>query len=312
MDTLEQRLTADLTDAAEAAMAAGLTPPDRAAIAAGAAARQRRRRLRIGVAVAACVLAVAGAVAALSGDDPSRTEMAPATTGTDRPTPTSTAKTTTSSTQPTDTSTSGTTVEGPGTTTSSTAPNDPEQPGDAPNPVPITEDTVRTIAFPFNQGIEQLPAPCRDYWETTGFTLEGNGLSPDQNGIVIDEATITLDDINGDGTQDGMAAYLCATGGTIPPGGVMALIAEPGVGGAYGIHLDDGSVTTRHEAQFGDPRTRFTGPFELVGDPTGMREITVELDSYRQADANAGASARAIARYRVSGNTLELVDLRQI
>jgi hypothetical protein len=300
MDTLEQRLTADLTDAAEAAMADGLTPPDRAAITAGVAARQRKRRLRVGVAVAACVLAVAGAVAALSGDDPSRTEMYPATTGTTGgPATSSTSTPTTGSTNP---------------TAPDTTPNDPEQPGlNTPNPVPITEDMVRDIAYPFNQGTDAMPAPCRDYWDTSGFTPEGNGLSPDQNGILIDQATITLADIDGDGTDDGMAAFTCETNGVLPPGGVIALIAEPGEGDSfYGIYLDDGTIDARHEQQFGDPRTRFTGPFELVGDPTGLREITVELDSWRADDADAGGSARAIARYRVTGNTLELVDLQEI
>ena len=65
MDTVEQRLVADLTDAAEAAMADGLTPPDRAAVAATVARRRRTRRLRVGLATAAVTLVVAGAVAAL-------------------------------------------------------------------------------------------------------------------------------------------------------------------------------------------------------------------------------------------------------
>lgn len=321
MDTLEQRLTADLTDAAEAAMTAGLTPPDHAKVLAGAAARQRSRRMRARVAVAAVVLATGGLVVAIAGaNDPSDTHVTPANTGTSAPPTTGSTTTATDDTTPGTDTTDGTTADdtdtpGSGTgsdTTASVPPNDPEQPGPGePNPLPITEDVVRSIAYPFNQGIDALPAPCRDYWVDTGFTPEGNGLSLDQSGIVIDEATITLADIDGDGTDDGMASYICETGGTIPPGGIIALIAEPGEPGAFGIYLDDGSITDVHEQQFGDPRTRFTGPFQLIGESTGLRDIEVELNSYRPGDANAGGSAQAIARYRVTGNTLELVELRQ-
>jgi hypothetical protein len=80
MHDVEERLAADLADAARAA---SVTPPELGAIAAGAARRRRRRRARTGaLAVAATVLVAAGAVAVVGtanrddtvvGDQPTTT-----------------------------------------------------------------------------------------------------------------------------------------------------------------------------------------------------------------------------------------------
>jgi hypothetical protein len=88
MHDVEERLAADLADAARAA---SVTPPELGAIAAGAARRRRRRRARTGaLAVAATVLVAAGAVAVVGAADRDDTVVGDQPTTTTTPTTDST------------------------------------------------------------------------------------------------------------------------------------------------------------------------------------------------------------------------------
>ena len=92
MHDVEERLAADLADAARAAR---LTPPGLDAIAAGAARRRRHRRARTGaLAVAATVLVAAGAVAVVGAADRDDTVVG------DQPTTTTTPTTDSTTTEP--------------------------------------------------------------------------------------------------------------------------------------------------------------------------------------------------------------------
>lgn len=312
MDTVEQRLVADLTDAAEAAMADGLTPPDRAAVAATVARRRRTRRLRVGLATAAVTLVVAGAVAALvGGDGKDQTETGPADTTVptapppttpERPTTTiGTPGTTTSSTPP------GTTEAPPDTPT--TPPNDPEAPGDLPALQPVTNQEVLAIGANF----DALPPTCAAYWvDGVGGAPEDQGFRRTQNLIEIEPGAVTIADVNGDGVDDGVANYTCVTSGTIPPGGVVVMLAVPGEQGTERqVLFDRNDLTAEHEAQFGDGRTRISAAPTVVR--TGEGELLVEVDllSYRQADPHCCASQRAVAQFGLAGDALQLVNLNQ-
>ena len=307
MDAFEQRLTADLDAAAEAA---ALTPPDRAAVAATVAARRRGRRLRAGLAAAAAaVLVVAGLVAVLAGRDADRVEIDDRPPATTAPHPTTTAPGEPDTRPPRTTTTTGT----------GDTPGVPPPAGDsattasslttttmAPTAAPVTRDEVAAVAFPFAGGTAGLPPACRDYWDELGFTPGGNGLSPQDNGITVSAEAILLADVDGDGADDGLAPFTCETGGVLPPGGALVVLAAD-----RSVVTDDATLQARHEARFGDPRTRVDGPLAVeAGD--GGPLVSVELVSYRPGDPDAGGSARAVARYRLADGTLSLVDLRQL
>lgn len=310
MDTLERRLVADLTDAAEAAMTAGLTPPDRAAVEASVARRRRTRRLRVAVAAAAVTLVAAGAVAALVGSpSKDRTEMYPAGTGEPTTAPTTA---TTAAGDP------GTTAADPSQTTTSTAPtvpeappgtppDDPEQPGDVTNPLPVTSEEMQSVGANF----ADLPPTCRAYWvDGIGGTPEDQGLNRTQNLIEVQPATVTIADVNGDGVDDGVALYTCVTTGVMPPDGVVVVLAVQGARESERRALfDRNELSAEHQAQFGDPRARLSSAPTLATSGEGERLIEVPLASYREPDPNCCPSQRAVAQFAVAGDSLQLVNL---
>lgn len=314
MDAIEQRLIADLADAAEAAVDRGLTPPDRAAVAATVARRHQRRRVQVIAAVAAVVIALAGLAAALTGGaSTDRTEMQPPA-GSDPTAPPATAgpgttPSTTVETTPTAPPGTGATDTTEAGTSPDTTPNDPEQPGPGlANPLPVVADEVLAIGATF----ADLPPTCRAYWDATGLTPEDNDLDSTQNLLEIEAAGVTIADVNGDGVDDGVATYTCATGGTMPPDGIVVMLAVEGaVESERQVLFDRNELSAEHTAQFGDGRTRFSGPPTVITTAEGERLIEVPLASYRRSDPTCCPSATAIAQFGMAGDAIQLVNLNQ-
>jgi hypothetical protein len=92
---------------------------------------------------------------------------------------------------------------------------------------------------------------------------------------------------------------------------VMMLAVEGEAESERQVPFDRDELSAEHEAQFGDPRTRFTGaPTVVTGTGTDTL-IEVPLSSYRQPDPTCCPSARAVAQFAIAGDSLQLVNLNQ-
>lgn len=173
-----------------------------------------------------------------------------------------------------------------------------------PAPDPVTREEVEAVSFAFGAGVDALPPACHAYWEM--YAPAEQGFGPDDSGIEIVPDSVTIADVDGDGVDDGLAAFYCTTAGTIPPAGMFALLAA-----GREVVPDDGRIDEMHEQQFGDPRNRVAAPFEV--DTEGKTHLVVtDLRSYRSTDPNAGGSHRGRATFELRDGTLAVVSLEDL
>lgn len=297
MGDLEDLLRAEVTRRSEE-----FTPPPGLPrhIEARASRHLRRRRQRLGA--GALVAGAAALVLAVVLIPPGGQDGDSLRTADDR------RQTTTSTTEASSTTTPSTTA--PSSTTTSTTATTPSSTTE-PAAQPVTIGELTALSYPFAEGIDLLPPRCRAYWEARRTSLAPAAptdfFPPTTNGIEILAGGTTIADVDGDGVDDGVAAFHCTYPGSPPaPGGLLVLRADD----RAVLFNDFDELNQRNVGLTGDPRTCMRTP--VVVAPPGQPDagqIVARIGSYRPDDANASPSSEADARFVVEGNRVRLVDL---
>jgi hypothetical protein len=172
-----------------------------------------------------------------------------------------------------------------------------------PPPAPITVDEVANLAMPFSLGIPKPLEPCRQFWTEVQAEPSELSLGPEENSLSVERGTIRTEDVDGDGVDDGVAAFDCWASTGIGRDGLLVIRAsDRDPISNIALEMDDANTELR-----GDFKTVMRAPVSIERPVGGNTTIVVSVGSYVPVDPDAAPSELAVARFEIQGDLLRLV-----
>lgn len=189
----------------------------------------------------------------------------------------------------------------------------PRQEGRGEQPAPVTLAELRDLPAPASEA-DALPAACRS---PDGTDATDSGLPPDTDSFHYDDDvpdangdgapdSMLLADVDGDGVDDGIASFTCASAGVHPPTGVLVLLAAD----RALVSSDPGEIQARALETFRDHRHVVHGAVRHVpAGPANAGHITVETLASLPEDPNCCPSVPAVTSFVLRDGRLRVTDV---